>query len=66
MVALCEDNRIDLYAGFNLLEQHHPVLIEAAEAFIHFVKLHFKMLKAVTESKERLDAALDGQKPTAE
>lgn len=59
MVASCEDNKINLYAGPNLLERHNPVLIEAADAFIHFVKLHFKMLKAVAESKERLDAALD-------
>ena len=59
MVASCEDNKINLYAGPNLLERYNPVLIEAAEAFIHFVKLHFKMLKAVAESKEQLDAALD-------
>ena len=59
MVASCEDNKINLYAGPNLLERHNPILIEAAEAFIHFVKLHFKMLKAVAESKERFDASLD-------
>ena len=55
MVASCEDNKINLYAGPNLLERHNHILIEAAEAFIHFVKLHFKMLKAVAESKERFD-----------
>lgn len=59
MVASCEDNKINLYAGSNLLERHNPFLIEAAEAFVHFVKLHFKMLKVVAESKERLDAMLD-------
>ena len=59
MVASCEDNKINLYAGPNLLERHNPILIEAAEAFIHFVKQHFKMLKAVAESKERFDASLD-------
>ena len=59
MVASCEDNKINLYAGPNLLERHNPILIEAAEAFIHFVKLHVKMLKAVAESKERFDASLD-------
>lgn len=59
MVASCENNKINLYAGPNLLERHNPILIEAAEAFIHFVKLHFKMLKAVAESKEQFDAALD-------
>ena len=59
MVASCGDNEINFYAGPNLLERHNPVLIEAAEAFIHFVKLHFKLLKAVAESKERLDAVLE-------
>lgn len=59
MVAPCGDNEINFYAGPNLLERHNPVLIEAAEAFIHFVKLHFKLLKAVAESKERLDAVLE-------
>lgn len=56
MVESCKDNTIRFYAGANLLERHNPVLIEAAEAFIHFVKLHFKMLNAVAKSKERFDA----------
>lgn len=59
MVESCNDNTIRFYAGPNLLERHNTVLIEAAEAFIHFVKLHFKMLKAVAESKERFDAVQD-------
>ncbi len=59
MIDSCEDNKINFYAGPNLLERHNPVLIEAADACIHFVKLHFKMLKAVSESKERFDAAQD-------
>lgn len=59
MVTSCEDNKIYLYAGSNLLEQHNPFLVEAAEAFVHFAKLHFKLLKAVVESKERFDVALD-------
>lgn len=60
MVASCEDNKINLYVGPHLLERHNSFLIEASEAFIHFIKLHFRMLKAVAESKERLDAVLDG------
>ena len=31
------------------------ILIEAADAFIHFIKLHFWMLDAVADSKERVD-----------
>ena len=57
MVASCEDCKVNFYAGPNLLERHNPVLIEAAKAFIHFVKLHFKMLEAVAESKKRFDEA---------
>lgn len=59
MIASCKDKKINFYVGHNLLERYNPVLIEAAEAFIHFVKLHFKMLKAVAESKERLDSVLN-------
>lgn len=59
MVQSCNDGTINLFAGPNLLELHNPVLIEVAEAFIHFVKLHFKMLKAVAESKERFDTVQD-------
>ncbi len=66
MIDSCEDNKITLYTRSNLLERHNPALIEATDAFIHFVNLHLDMLRAVAESKERLDAALDEQKPIAE
>ncbi len=66
MIASCEGNRINLYIGSHLLARHNPALVEVTDAFIHFVNLHFKMLRAVAESKERLDAALDGQKSTVE
>ena len=36
------------------------------EKIFHFVKMHFKMLKAVAESKERLDATLDKQESIVE
>ena len=51
----CDDNTIEWGVGLPLIEKHNPVLIEGAEAFIHFVKLHFRILTAVAESKKRFD-----------
>lgn len=48
-------NKIDFQVGIELPEKRNPVLIEAADAFIHFIKLHFWMLDAVADSKERVD-----------
>lgn len=50
-----EDDSIEWQVGRELPEKRNPVLIEAADAFIHFVKLHFKMLEAVADSKRRVD-----------
>ncbi len=54
-VVKCEDDHIEFQVGRALPEKRNTVLIEAADAFIHFVKLHFKMLEAVSESKKRFD-----------
>lgn len=54
-VKSCDDNVIEWGVGTQLLEKFNPLLIEAADAFIHFVKLHFHILSAVVESKERFD-----------
>lgn len=59
MVESCEGNTINFLAGPNLLERHNSVLLEAADAFVHFVHLHFKMLLSVAESKQHVDAELD-------
>lgn len=50
-VVKVEDDSIEWQVGRELPEKRNPVLIEAADAFIHFVKLHFKMLEAVADSK---------------
>jgi len=42
--------------GHQLQERFNPLLLEAADAFIHFTKLHYKMLQAVVDSKHRYDA----------
>ncbi len=54
-VVKVEDDSIEWQVGRELPEKRNPVLIEAADAFIQFVKLHFKMLEAVADSKRRVD-----------
>lgn len=51
------DNKLEFQIGQPLPEKRNDPLLESADAYIHFVKLHFKMLQAVVESKERFDAA---------
>lgn len=54
-IVKCEDNTIEFQVGGELPEKRNLVLIECVDAFIHFTKLHYKMLSAVAESKERFD-----------
>lgn len=51
-----DDNRIAFQIGHPLPEKRNEPLLECADAFVHFVKLHYKMLDAVVESKKRFDA----------
>lgn len=55
-VADVSDGKIALQIGHALPEKRNDPLLECAEAFCHFVKLHYKMLDAVVESKTRFDA----------
>lgn len=54
----CDNYRIEIQVGQPLPEKRNAPLLEATAAYIHFVNLHFKMLQAVVESKQRLDAYL--------
>lgn len=54
-VKSCDNGIIEWGVGTPLLEKFNPLLIEAADAFIHFVELHFRILSAVVESKERFE-----------
>ncbi len=56
-VEKCADNKLEFQIGQPLPEKRNDPLLESADAYIHFVKLHFKMLQAVVENKERFDAA---------
>ena len=56
-VEKCADNRLEFQIGQPLPEKRNDPLLESADAYIHFVNLHFKMLQAVVESKGRFDAA---------
>lgn len=58
----CKDNTIEFQVGIALPEKWNTTLLEAADAFIHFVRLHYKMLIAVAESKKRCDSLqIDGE-----
>lgn len=51
-----DDGLLTLQVGHPLPEKRNDPLLECADAFIHFVILHYKMLDAVRESKVRFDA----------
>lgn len=50
-----EEGRLDFQFGCALPEKRNEPLLECGEAFIHYVKLHYKMLNAVVDSKIRFD-----------
>ena len=56
-VVSIDDSTIEWQIGQALQERFNPLLLEAADAFIHFTKIHHKMLQAVVDSKQRYDAA---------
>ena len=56
-VVSCEDYHINFQIGHALPEKFNPILIEAADAFIHYVKLHYRILDAVVDSKRRFDSS---------
>ena len=51
-----DDGLLVLQVGHQLPEKRNDPLLEGADAYIHYVILHYKMLDAVRESKERFDA----------
>lgn len=54
-VVNCDNGEVEFQIGRELPEKRNSVLIEMLEAFIHFIKLHYKMVTAVVDSKRRYD-----------
>ena len=59
----CDNYGIGIQIGQPLPEKRNAPLLEAAGAYIHFVNLHFKMLQAVVESKQRFDSSQTENEP---
>lgn len=55
-VISCDNYALEFQVGRELPESRNPVLAEMMEAFIHFTKLHYKMVTAVVDSKQRYDS----------
>lgn len=55
MVDKCENNIMGFQIGQQLPEKRNEHILECADAFIHFIKLHFEFLDAVANSKQRYD-----------
>jgi len=62
MVVKCENNSIEFQVGPKLPEKRNPVLLEVADAFMQFTRLHYKMLGAVADSKKRFENSNLGAK----
>ena len=58
----CEDHTIKFQVGQELPEKRNPVLLNASDAFIHFVHLHYIILDTVAENKKRFDIAQNVKK----
>lgn len=56
-VVSINDTTLEWQIGHALQERFNPLLLEAADAFIHFTEIHYNMLQAVVDSKQRYDAA---------
>ena len=52
-----DGGKLTIQVGNELPEKRNAPLLECAEAFTHFIILHYKMLTAVAESKQRFDKA---------
>jgi len=51
-----KDNyRIEFSVGLPIREEANEILLEGADAFIHYTLLEHRLLQAVVESKERVD-----------
>lgn len=49
----CDNDGVGFQIGKEVPERRNPILIEMLGAFMHFIKLHYKMVMAVVDSKQR-------------
>lgn len=55
MIDKCEDGKIDFLIGLPLPEKRNAPLLECAHAYIHYVKLFFKLIQAMVNRKREYD-----------
>lgn len=48
---------IEFSVGLPIREEANEILLEGADAFIHYILLEYRLLQAVVESKKRIDKA---------
>lgn len=58
-VGECKDGKFGFLIGLPLPEKRNEPLLECAHAYIHYVKLFFKLIQAVVDSKQRYDSQGD-------
>lgn len=54
-VRALDNYRIEFSVGLPLKEEANTTLLEGADAFIHYTSVEYELLRAVVESKKRLD-----------
>lgn len=54
-----DDNKIELSVGHPIREDANDILLEGADAYIHYTKFQLKLLQPVIESKERVDKKIN-------
>ncbi|NLB78532.1 MAG: hypothetical protein GX796_06735, partial [Clostridiaceae bacterium] len=54
-VCVKDDYRIEFSVGLPLREEANGILLEGADAVIHYTLLEYRLLQAVVKSKERVD-----------
>lgn len=55
------ENKIMFQVGEELPKKRNVVLLEGVDAFVHSVKLHYLMLNAVAENKQKFNVKQDNQ-----
>ena len=55
MIDKCEDGKIDFLIVLPLPEKRNAPLLECAHAYIHYVKLFFKLIQAMVNRKREYD-----------